>query len=265
MEEQRICQLKRFSTVGALLVLGLLALWPAARAAAQEGRPPPPESAADTADAQCGIKAYEWDGPVTTAQRGFPWELPPRNNFNWTTPVNYAEGTFHYRVIVRSQPKEQQMRLQLCFWQPVSATATNKLGLEQCGNMASVLGRAGTTVEWQTAVGGMWAKNGVPIDWTRARWRAGVAIKNSSGDPVSNFSTWNWNGEDPAEWYPLNWRFTAVVVPKGGTFCGWEYYDQPAAVSLHNLSGQGAAPPFAGMLGVLSLALVSVWALRRRC
>ena len=33
----------------------------------------------------------------------------------------------------------------------------------------------------------MWKKNDVPIDWSRARQRYGIAIKNTSGEPVSDY------------------------------------------------------------------------------
>ena len=55
-----------------LLLTGALS---AVTAVAQE--PAPQENT------ECGILAYEWKGPVTTADRGFPKEQPPLNNFNW--------------------------------------------------------------------------------------------------------------------------------------------------------------------------------------
>ena len=41
---------------------------------------------------------------------------------------------------------------------------------------------------------------------------------------MSNYNGWNWNGEDPTEWYPLDMRYTVVVVAKGATFSGWGNY-----------------------------------------
>jgi hypothetical protein len=51
-----------------------------------------------------------------------------------------------------------------------------------------------------------------------------VAIKNSDGQPVSDIGDWNWSGEDPDAWYPIDWRFTAVVVAKDAEFSGWGNY-----------------------------------------
>ena len=163
------------------------------------------------------LLVFDWNKPVTTSNKGFPWDSPPMAsaNGNWTSPVNYAEGTLYYRVEIRSQPVAQNMKLQFCFWQDMNLHPNH---LENCGPTNNVVGTPGTVVTWSASVAGMWKLNGVPIDWTRARDRNGVAIKNSSGQPVSDYAGWNWNGEDPAEWYPLDMRFTVVVVSKNGSF-----------------------------------------------
>ena len=70
----------------------------------------------------------------------------------------------------------------------------------------------------------MWKKNGRALDWAKPRDRNGVAIKNMQGKPVSPYSGWNWNGENPAQWYPMNMRFTVVIVRQGQTFSGWNNY-----------------------------------------
>ena len=148
------------------------------------------------------------------------WDNPPMAsaNGNWTQPVNYAEGTLHLRAEIFSIPVPQDdMKLQLCFWQYNNAR-------ENCTQSRNVPGRAGTVVEWSVPVQGMWKKGGVTIDWVNPRDRNGFAIKNGDGQPVSSYSGWNWNGEDPNAWYPMNVRFTVVVVEKGKTFSGWNTY-----------------------------------------
>ena len=87
--------------------------------------------------------------------------------------------------------------------------------------MRTVEGTPGNVVTWSQPIQNMWKLDGNPMDWANPRQRYGVAIKNASGLPVSNFNGWEWNGEDPTLWYPLDMRFTVVVVPKGGTFSGW--------------------------------------------
>ncbi len=166
------------------------------------------------------LVVFDWNKSITTQQRGFPWDNPPMPsaNGNWLTPINYAEGTLYLRAEIRSIPVPQDdMRLQICFWQYNNAR-------ENCTTSRDVPGRAGTVVEWSVPVQKMWKKGGVVIDWANPRDRNGFAIKNGNGDPVSNYSGWNWNGEDPDEWYPMDARLTVVVVEKGATFSGWGNY-----------------------------------------
>ena len=244
---------------GAVLLLLSVLAWFAAPGLTSESR------AVAQQDAACGMLAYDWNGPVTTADRGFPREQPPRNNFNWTAPVNYAEGTLYFRAIIRSQPVAQSMKLQLCFWQPVTPDASYKFGLENCAQVKAIQGTSGATAEWNVPVQELWKLNGNLIDWTRARYRTAVAIKNSAGEPVSNYSGWEWNGENPAQWYPLDMHYTAVVVPVGGQFCGWDYYLGPSAVDFAGLDGSTAISFYVPLLAALLLIIpLTIWAWRRR-
>lgn len=165
---------------------------------------------------------YSWNGKVTEANRGFPWHQPPKENGNWVTPVNYAQGTLYMRAEIVSQPVPQKdMRLQFCFWQ---RKGSNNFGLESCLTTKNVPGYSGTVRCWSSPMGNLWKKGGRPIEWDRARYRVAVPIKNGAGKPVSNFNGWNWNGENPKHWYPLNMKVTVVVVAKGATFSGWDKY-----------------------------------------
>jgi hypothetical protein len=161
---------------------------------------------------------------VQKFHNGFPWynPPPPEVNGDWTSPVNFADGTFYYRAEVISQPVEQPgMQMQFCIWQDHNKRET-------CGSLKRVPGNAGNVVTWQNSIPAMWVKdpNNFPMLWDEERDRYGVAIKNNVGDPVSNFIGWNWHGEDPDEWYPLDMRFTVVVVAEGATFSGWENYTE---------------------------------------
>jgi hypothetical protein len=142
----------------------------------------------------------------------------PSANGNWVTPINFAQGTLYFRAEVRGMPTHKDMRLQFCIWQSANT-------LENCSRNFNLSFKGSTAVvTWSQAVEGLWKKDGKPIDWSRARQRYGAVIRNSQGLPVSNFSGWNWNGENPAHWYPMDLRFTVVVVEKGKTFSGWNNY-----------------------------------------
>ncbi|MEZ4675487.1 MAG: hypothetical protein R2932_14740 [Caldilineaceae bacterium] len=165
------------------------------------------------------LLVFEVNRDVVLSDRGFPRDHPPKDaaNGNWTSPINYAEGTLYYRIQIRNQPKPQDMQLQFCVWQ-------DSFNLENCGDKAKLRGTAGTVVTWSEPVASMWKLNGRSIDWTRARQRYALAIKNKSGRPVSPANGWNWNGENTSDWFPFDIRFTVVVVAKGATFSGWQNY-----------------------------------------
>ncbi len=165
---------------------------------------------------------FDWNEVVYQLHHGFPWDNPPppARNGDWTTPVNFAQGTLYHRVEIFSIPVNQNMRVQLCVWQYNNT-------LENCSYEKSILGQAGTVETWTQNVADMWKLNGNDIDWVNPRDRYGAPIKNSAGLPVSDLIGWNWNGEDPTDWYPLNMRFTVVVVAPGETFSGWENYITP--------------------------------------
>jgi hypothetical protein len=192
---------------------------------------------AGMADTATELLVFDFNRPVVEEDRGFPKAemvakpanfieaMLPGSNENWEIPINYSEGTLHMRAEVFSQPVPQDMRLQFCIWQ--DDLEGNRFGLETCTPLANVSGTEGTVVTWSRKVQNMWKKDGKDLDWTRPRERYGVAIKNMAGDPVSDYLGWNWNGENPVEWYPLDMRFTVVASAKDMNFSGWTNYVSP--------------------------------------
>jgi hypothetical protein len=185
---------------------------------------PPPTTGAE-------IVIFDWNKPVTTLNRGFPWDQEDDilYNRNLISPTNYGEGTFYYRAEISGMPASKNMKLQFCIWQPAANDTTkpykDPYKLENCGSLQSISYQGNKVVAtWSQKVQDLWKKNGIIIDWSRPRFRNGVAIKNSSGLPVSNYNGWNWNGEDPNKWYPMDLRFTVVMVEKGKSFSGWDRY-----------------------------------------
>ncbi len=207
-----------------IVLLCLMLFSSSASLLAQE--PKPTDGAIDTGAVQAGgqLLVFEVNRSVTKSDRGFPRNDPPRKeaNGNWRAPINYAEGTLYYRVEIRRQPTPQNMKLQFCIWQ-------DNFRLESCGIQKAVRGNAGTVVAWSQTVPSLWKKGGKSIDWSRPRQRYGIAIKTANGKPVSDYKNWRWNGQNPAQWYPLDMRFTVVVVPKGAQFNGWENYGGSAS------------------------------------
>lgn len=164
------------------------------------------------------LLVYDWNQPVEQSHSGFPWDAPPMASANgdWTSPNNFRQGTLYYRAEIRSQPLPQNMKLQFCFWQFGDAR-------QACGTTGDVYGTPGNVVTWSSPVQDMWMQ-GAPIDWTQPRDKNGMVVKTAGGQPVSDLYGWSWSGQNPTLWYPLDIRFTVVVVEKGAVFTGWGSY-----------------------------------------
>jgi hypothetical protein len=161
------------------------------------------------------LVVFDWNGPITIEQHGTPTPEPlPGANGDWTQPINYAGGTIHLRLEVRNQPQPQSMRLQICWWQD---------GRESCTRAGKIVGQPGAVTTWSQPVARLWSLNDTPIDWSQPRSH-GIFVRDADNDIVSDYGDWNWAGHDPADWFPLDVRFTAVVVEAGGTFSGWDQY-----------------------------------------
>ncbi len=196
------------------------------------------------------LKVFEINRLVTKNDRGFPWDQPPAEaaNGDWTSPINYAEGTLQMRAEIRGQPVAQAMKLQFCMWQ-------YNLTLETCSSIRDVPGTPGTVVTWSSNIPTMYKKDGNPMDWENPRQRYGLSIKNSAGLPVSDFLGWNWNGENPDQWYPLDIRYTVVAVPPGKTFGGWTSDVLSAAPGYITDSTPPAIGPVSATAGQTSAVL----------
>ncbi len=195
-------------TLGLLLGLVLLALTSVAVVRAQD-------ETTNASTVAGEIMIFDWNKPVQKSDRGFPWDRSPDHNYNWVSPVNYAGGTIYFRAQVFSMPRPTPFKVQFCFWQFRNTRET-------CSRTQAI--SVGETKTWSQPLQGMWKKNNRSLDWTKPRDRNGVAIKTMNGKPVSNYSGWNWNGQNPDNWYPLNMRFTVVVVRQGQQFSGWDNY-----------------------------------------
>lgn len=170
------------------------------------------------------LLVFDWDEPVLKSDSGFPGETPKGDaNGNWTHPPKFAQGTYHMRVEIHSQPIAKDMQVQYCVWQKYPGETEQR---EACADRMELKGTPGTKATWSEAIEEMWTKYD-PIDYSKDRKRHGAVIRNKAGKPVSAKQEWNWNGEDPDEWYPLDWRFSVVVVAKGETFSGWSNYLDP--------------------------------------
>jgi hypothetical protein len=171
--------------------------------------------AGQPASSSTEMLVYDWNKPVTKSDSGFPRMVPPPNNKNWKSPVDFTDGDYYIRIQIKKQPKPQKMRIQFCVWQ-------DNLAAENCTRLIPVTGNPGTVVTTSQPITSMWT-NGKRVDYSRSRQGNDSPIWNSK-NPVSSYSGYNWSGENPNLWYPLDMRYTVVVVKKGAKFSGWQNY-----------------------------------------
>ena len=171
--------------------------------------PPPPPSGRE-------MLIYDWNKPITLTEGGFAMDKTSQYlTQNWVSPVNYADGRLYFRARIYSIPKNQpDMKLGFCFWQGER---------ENCkGN--DVAGVPGTVATWDIGLHQLWKKGGNEVDWSAPRKKMGFAVRDGQNDPVSNKTSTDWGGNNPADWYPMDLRFQVVLVPAGESFSGWQNY-----------------------------------------
>ena len=157
---------------------------------------------------------------ITKAMSGFIMDQPAIGaaNANWVTGeyAGFADGTLYYRARIISIPVDQPgMKLGFCFWE-------QKYDHEECRGQV-IDGIPGTELTWQHELSDMWVKD-QPINWANPRTKHGFIVRNDRNKPVSAKKGWNWNGEDPDEWYSMDIHYTVVLVKEGGSFDGWQNY-----------------------------------------
>lgn len=183
--------------------------------------PPPPPPGGDLSDEIQVFNRGSKTTPfvITQLLSGFIEDKPPTGtaNANWVTGqyAGFADGTLYYRARIISIPKDQPgMKLGFCFWE-------NGYTNEECRGQV-LDGIPGNEVTWSHKLDDTWVKS--PINWANPRTKHGFLVRNQQNKPVSAKKGWNWNGEDPKNWYPMEIHYTVVLVKDGGTFDGWGNY-----------------------------------------
>lgn len=155
---------------------------------------------------------------ITKSMNGFIMEVPSgAANANWVSGqyAGFAGGTLYYRARIISIPQNQnRMKFGFCVWQ-------DHFSNEECRGQW-LTGVPGFEDTWSHKLSDMWVKK--PINWSQPRQRHGFIVRNAQNKPVSSKKNWNWSGENPDHWYPMNVHYTVVLVKQGGTFDGWENY-----------------------------------------
>jgi hypothetical protein len=172
---------------------------------------------------------------ATKANHGFPQDRPPAPSSANGNQSEYADGYIYARIEVRSMPTVQRMGLQMQICQYAVDGSGPYYYIENCGSrpIFDGPGTSGTPVVKLTywSIPGMWKMEGRPVDWSRPRSAHSTVVwAQSSGGAIYNMSDYNipnnpiWAGENPDDWFPMDFRYTAVLVRKGEVFSGWQNY-----------------------------------------
>jgi hypothetical protein len=140
-----------------------------------------------------------------------PAEIPA----DLTSPVSYATGQLHERLEVITKPSAQAVSYQLCIFQD-EQTADN----HACASYFTF--SAVGTVETDEPLADIW-QYGV-IEWDRALLNLMLTVKDVDGNPVDTRYGFDglWAGSpDLGLYYPMQVRFSAVLVPPGASFEGF--------------------------------------------
>ncbi len=175
----------------------------------------------------------QWDGPIEQSDHGFAQmieshgNLPDSTQQDWSIPPYFGDGSVHVRAELRSTPAGVNGHLSICKYQTLPGD-DYIYGIENCGTRfpftSNTPGGATLTATTSYELASMWEVNGVPIDWGRVRTGYSVVVWDENVVNVTDWLDLNWAGHDPEDWYPMDLRFTAVVVAPGASFSGWQNY-----------------------------------------
>ena len=132
---------------------------------------------------------------------------------NLRSPVDYAGGTLYQKVEVLEKPSDELVQLQLCL------VPNDDISVKPACSSASALSFQNEgAAESQQALNSFAQYGGV--DFSRGISNLMMIAKDSAGNPIDPAYA-NLTQEDLARYYPLTLRYSAVLVPAGGSFPGW--------------------------------------------
>jgi hypothetical protein len=149
----------------------------------------------------------------STATKAFSFfPLPAGVPANWRTPIDYAGGRIHMRLEVRSKPSANAVNYQVCIFQDQHSSDKHACARYQ---KFTALG----TYLWDQDLPSIYQY--AKIDWTRAMLDTMLVVKDGAGNPVDDRYGFAgaWEGSPNFSlYYPMEVRFSAVVVAKGSVF-----------------------------------------------
>ena len=144
---------------------------------------------------------------------------------NLTSPVDYADGTLYQRLEVIRKPSDLPVTYQLCAFQAGTGGAFAGFGSASsyaCTNRAGFSFTYPGTYETSQPMRSL-ERYGT-VNWQDTLGKAMLVLEDADGNPVDDRYGFagSWYGSPVFDFYfPMDVRYTALIVPPGGTFTGW--------------------------------------------
>jgi tetratricopeptide (TPR) repeat protein len=156
--------------------------------------------------------AYERGTVETNGAVSF-FAAPAGIQKDWQTPVNYASGVVYQRLEVTKKPSSEVVTYQLCL------VPNDDIAIKPACSRASGLEFSETGVYvFKQPLSEFYQYDN--IDWSRGISNLMVILRDQNGNPVDTVFS-SERGQDLDLYYPMNVRYSVVLVPAGGAFLGW--------------------------------------------
>ena len=168
---------------------------------------------------------FDLETNVSTGTRAFTFfDVPARIPNNLAFPVNYAGGTLYQRLEVRNKPSGFPVQYQHCLLQSALAfSGTNALSsVSACSDANGLTLTAPGIYEHVQPLPSL-VRVGA-FNWRQPVAQQLLIVKDRRGVPIDNRYGFagNWYASPIFSlYYPMQVRYTAVIVPPGGEFTGW--------------------------------------------
>ncbi|MBX7080370.1 MAG: hypothetical protein K1X88_14330 [Nannocystaceae bacterium] len=124
---------------------------------------------------------------------------------DWTSPVDYSQGSAWVYLEVHTKPTEQETKFQVCF----EATPTYA-----CTDQSPTYTDVGT-YEWETPFANFWSPPGEFVDWTQGVTNIACILKDTmNGKPSAD----NVGPRTAALYTPTEVRMVVTLVEAGGVY-----------------------------------------------
>ncbi len=156
--------------------------------------------------------AYERGTVETNGAVSF-FATPAGIQQNWQTPVDYAGGVVYQRLEVSVKPSSETVTYQLCL------VPNDDISIKPACSRAGGLefSEAGVYTFAQPLSEFYQYSN---VDWSRGISNLMVILRDQNGNPIDTVFSRE-RERDLDLYYPMNVRYSVVVVPLGGAFVGW--------------------------------------------